>query len=112
MTKALTKDREARYQTIKEVESDLRSLKQRLMFQEEFDRSAEIHDGAKGTAHAATRKQRLPKAINSLAVLPLINESADPNTEYLSDGITESIINKLSQLPNLRVMSDHQKSIN
>src|SRR5205807_8520033 len=62
VTKALTKDREARYQTIKEVESDLRSLKQRLMFQEEFDRPAEIHNGANGTAHAATRKRQLPKA--------------------------------------------------
>jgi len=45
------------------------------------------------------------KAISSLAVLPFANASGDPNTEYLSDGITESIINNLSQLPNLTVMS-------
>ncbi|MDX6695918.1 MAG: hypothetical protein QOF02_3521 [Blastocatellia bacterium] len=44
-------------------------------------------------------------AIHSLAVLPLANASADPNAEYLSDGITESIINNLSQLPGLRVMA-------
>jgi serine/threonine protein kinase/TolB-like protein/Tfp pilus assembly protein PilF len=43
--------------------------------------------------------------IDSLAVLPLANASADPNTEYLSDGITESIINTLSQLPQLKVMA-------
>jgi adenylate cyclase len=43
--------------------------------------------------------------IDSLAVLPLANASADPGTEYLSDGITESIINTLSQLPQLRVMA-------
>ena len=44
-------------------------------------------------------------AINSLAVLPLANASADPNAEYLSDGITESIINSLSRLRGLRVMA-------
>ncbi|HEX8843259.1 MAG TPA: protein kinase [Pyrinomonadaceae bacterium] len=43
--------------------------------------------------------------IDSLAVLPLANASADPSTEYLSDGITESIINTLSQLPQLKVMA-------
>jgi TolB-like protein/DNA-binding winged helix-turn-helix (wHTH) protein len=45
------------------------------------------------------------EAIDSLAVVPFVNASADPNTEYLSDGITESLINSLSQLPNLKVMS-------
>jgi len=45
------------------------------------------------------------KAVDSIAVLPLVNVSADPNTEYLSDGIAESIINSLSQFPNLKVMS-------
>jgi DNA-binding SARP family transcriptional activator/TolB-like protein/Flp pilus assembly protein TadD len=44
-------------------------------------------------------------AIQSLAIFPLINSSADPNAEYLSDGITETIINSLSQLPQLRVMA-------
>ncbi|MEK6324036.1 MAG: protein kinase [Acidobacteriota bacterium] len=45
------------------------------------------------------------KAIDSVAILPFVNVSADPNTEYLSDGITESLISSLSQLPNLKVMS-------
>lgn len=43
--------------------------------------------------------------IDSLAILPFVNANADPNTQYLSDGITESLINSLSQLPNLKVMS-------
>ncbi|HSE16766.1 MAG TPA: protein kinase [Pyrinomonadaceae bacterium] len=41
--------------------------------------------------------------INSLAVLPFTN--SDPNNEYLSDGITESLIDSLSRVPNLKVKS-------
>jgi len=43
--------------------------------------------------------------INSVAVLPFANASGDPNAEYLSDGITEGIIDRLSELPNLKVIS-------
>ena len=42
-------------------------------------------------------------AIESIAVLPLDNSSSDPDTEYLADGLTESLIYRLSQLPNLKV---------
>jgi DNA-binding winged helix-turn-helix (wHTH) protein/Tfp pilus assembly protein PilF len=48
---------------------------------------------------------RREEAAMSLAVLPMINESHDPDVEYLSDGITESIINSLSQLPQVRVIA-------
>jgi serine/threonine-protein kinase len=44
------------------------------------------------------------RPLDSVAVLPFVNEGHDPNSDYLSDGITESIIDNLSQLPNLRVM--------
>lgn len=44
------------------------------------------------------------RPLDSLAVLPFVNASADPNVEYLSDGITDSVINILSRLP-LRVMA-------
>ena len=44
-------------------------------------------------------------AIDSIAVLPLVNANNDPNTDFLSDGITESLINSLSQIPELRVMA-------
>jgi TolB-like protein/lipoprotein NlpI len=45
------------------------------------------------------------KAINSLAVLPFINAGNDPDIEYLSDGLTESLIYNLSQFPKLKVRS-------
>jgi TolB-like protein len=48
---------------------------------------------------------RTSQEITSVAVMPFVNAGNDPNTEYLSDGITESLINSLSQLPNLSVMS-------
>src|SRR2546425_1655934 len=44
-------------------------------------------------------------AIDSIAVLPFENQNRDPNTDYLSDGVTESIINSLTQLPNLKVIA-------
>ena len=56
------------------------------------------------TTPLRTQRARRSKTIDSLAILPFTNASADPNAEYLSDGITESIINSLSQLPKLRVV--------
>ena len=44
-------------------------------------------------------------AIDTIAVLPFVNVGGDPNAEYLSDGITESLINTLSQLSHLSVKS-------
>ena len=43
--------------------------------------------------------------IDSIAVMPFANTSGDPNTDFLSDGITESIISSLSQLSHLKVMA-------
>ncbi len=45
------------------------------------------------------------ETIDSVAVLPFVNASGNPDSEYLSDGITESLINSLSTLPHLKVMS-------
>jgi TolB-like protein/Tfp pilus assembly protein PilF len=65
---------------------------------------ASKHSGGVSTASQRRRRSRR-KAIDSLAILPLANMSNDTETEYLSDGITESIISNLSQLPKLKVMA-------
>ena len=43
--------------------------------------------------------------IHAIAVLPFVNVGADPNIEYLADGVTEGIISSLSRVPELRVMA-------
>src|SRR5205807_7135049 len=43
--------------------------------------------------------------IDSLVVLPFTNGNADPNSDYLSDGMTESLINSLSQVSRLKVIA-------
>ncbi len=48
---------------------------------------------------------RSGKAIDSIAVLPFVNASGDPDTEYLSDGISEALINSLTELQQLRVVA-------
>ncbi|MGI9066148.1 MAG: protein kinase domain-containing protein [Pyrinomonadaceae bacterium] len=114
--KALRKDREERYQTAKEVLSDLKGLKRRLEFEQDLERST---DSGRRSAEPGRRpgfvssKDNRAQAqgaqshtvIESLAILPLANSSADPGLEYFSDGITESIISSLSQLADLRVMA-------
>lgn len=53
-----------------------------------------------------TRKaRRTSKAIDSIAILPFENVGSDPGAEYLSEGITDGTINRLSQLPKLKVMA-------
>jgi eukaryotic-like serine/threonine-protein kinase len=103
MRKCMEKDRERRYQSARELATDLRNFKRDL------DSGARTNSGfdtqpVTGSAQTSSRA-RSRKAIDSLAILPLANASNDPDTEYLADGITESIINNLSQLPKLRVMA-------
>jgi serine/threonine protein kinase len=50
-----------------------------------------------------TRRSLSTAPIESIAVLPFQNEAGNPDVEYLSDGMTESLINSLSQLPKLNV---------
>jgi eukaryotic-like serine/threonine-protein kinase len=50
-------------------------------------------------------RNRAGQSIDSLAVLPFVTAGGNPDAEYLSDGITESLMDSLSELPNLKVMS-------
>src|SRR5678816_4284660 len=104
--KTLRKDRDERYQTAKELIADLKNLSQRLEFEETLERSL---DTAESRHVAFTDRQsqswQSRTAIDSLAILPFQHTDRDPGTEYLSDGISESMINALSRLPELRVMA-------
>jgi serine/threonine protein kinase/Tfp pilus assembly protein PilF len=125
VSKALEKDRKLRYQRASEMRGDLQRLKRdtesarissltgaaSARTTPWWRRKAVLGAGglvlailiALGTWLAAFRPRG--EAIDSLAVLPFVNGSADPNSEYLSDGISESLINNLSQLSNLRVVA-------
>jgi TolB-like protein/Tfp pilus assembly protein PilF len=62
-------------------------------------------EAVKVPASTAAEAETRESPIDSLAVLPLRNISKDPNSEYLSEGITESIINTLSRISKLRVLA-------
>jgi len=50
-------------------------------------------------------RSHAPRKIDAIAVLPFVNATQDANNEYLSDGLTESLIGSLSRLPDLKVMA-------
>lgn len=145
VSRALAKDREERYQTIKDLALDIKRLRQKLEIEREIERT-QAPGSRRTTANNPAKRTGLTgsvgdiasrlkmnngravlaiatlvvialavgfyltrggggQPINSIAVLPFANAGGDSNTDYLSDGITESIINSLSQIPQLRVMA-------
>jgi eukaryotic-like serine/threonine-protein kinase len=125
VTRALMKKPEDRYAGMSEMLTDLKSFKQDLEFGEKIKR---LHTTGEASRPAGTRINRRvgvaatavvgaivlavaffagpffgPANFESVAVLPFINATGDPELEYLSDGVTESLINALGQLPGLSV---------
>jgi serine/threonine protein kinase/tetratricopeptide (TPR) repeat protein len=104
ITKALEKDRSIRYQVASDLLVDVERLKQDSASGRLVAAKAQRTVTGPKTARRS-RSSESARTVRSLAVLPLLNLSDNPETEYFSDGITESIINSLSPLRKLRVMA-------
>ena len=98
-------------QTVPDLPTPLAEVIAHCLEKNPADRFQSAHDVAAAlravlvdsSAHVVAGRRRTPQT-RAIAVLPFTHPSSDPNTEYLSEGLTESVINALSQLPRLRVV--------
>jgi len=122
INKSLEKDRSLRYQHSSDVRTDLQRLKRDTESSRSIVPTVSPVEALKRrklwvalascivviglTAGAAwyLRPSRASQ-IDSIAVLPFANVGGDANTDYLSDGVTESLINSLTHVPQLKVKS-------
>ena len=121
INKALEKDCRLRYQHASDIRTDLQRLKRDTESGKTEASRAAIPRWSRRTIVITAIALALVVAliavgafyfgsngrtrINSVAVLPFSNASGDPSMEYLSDGITEGVIDRLSGLPNVKVIS-------
>ena len=118
--KALEKDRRLRYQNAADMGVELQRLRRDSDSGWRSENETEpvttrvtslLSSSGKRSAQTSSsqttsaRPKRASKSIDSLAVLPFENTSGEREDEYLSDGITGSLINSLATVPKLRVMA-------
>jgi eukaryotic-like serine/threonine-protein kinase len=116
LQKALAKSPDERYQSMRDFAVDLRRLRSdpdnrpapapsRTRRARIFTLAGALLVVAAGAGLTAHWLNGRAAPIRSMAVMPFANTTADPEMEYLADGITDQIIDRLSQLPDLTVMS-------